>query len=167
MAQRSASGNGALRARTPAVATWTDAIQVPGVKPKSPQDETEGLRYFARMLDKIRLHAEGKLDSDYHAKMGRGADARLTRFLHVEYDNLRERVLEGGTDSDILEWCYANGHRLDENDVEIWNGFISKLGWNDFAATNLAKSKAEAGLAERDDIQTVAQLFDVEEGRKA
>lgn len=35
------------------------------MKPRSTQDETNGLRYFPRMLDKIRLHAEGKLDADY------------------------------------------------------------------------------------------------------
>ena len=37
-------------------------ILTPGannMKPKSTKDETDGLRYFPRMLDKIRLHAEG------------------------------------------------------------------------------------------------------------
>ena len=137
------------------------------MKPRSTQDPTEGLRYFARMLDKIRLHAEGKLDPDYHENMGRGADARLTQFLHIDYDKLRARVLEGGTDGEILEWCYTHGHRLDENDKLIWNGFISKLGWNDAASEHLAESKAAAGLADRADIQTLGHLFDVEEGRKA
>lgn len=136
------------------------------MKPKSPQDETNGLRYFARMLDKIRLRAEGKLDQDYYPNMGRGADLRLTKFLRIDYDKLRARVAEGGTDDEILEWSYANGRRLDKNDIEIWNGFISKLGWNDAAADYLAKCKAEAGLSHRDDIQTVGQLFDVEEGRR-
>ncbi len=136
------------------------------MKPRSTRDETGGLRYFARMLDKIRLHAEGKLDPDYHANMGRGGDARLTRFLHIDYEKLRGRVLEGGTDSEILDWCYAHGHPLDQNDAQIWNGFISKLGWNDAAAEYLAECKAQAGLAERDDIQTLGQLFDVEEGRE-
>jgi len=142
-----------------------DPIQVCRVKPRSTLDETNGLRYFPRLLDKIRLHAEGKLDPEYHENLGRGADRRLIKFLRIEYDKLRERVLRGGTDAEILEWCYANGHRLYKNDIEIWNGFISKLGWNDFASGHLAKSKAEAGLAERDDIQTLSQLFEVEEGR--
>jgi len=136
------------------------------MKPRSTLDETEGLRYFPRLLDKIRLHAAGELDPEYHANLGRGADRRLIKFLRVEYDKLRERALQGGTDGEILEWCYANGHRLYKNDIEIWNGFISKLGWNDFASGHLAKCKAEAGLAGRDDIQTLGQLFEVEEGRK-
>jgi gluconokinase len=143
-----------------------DALHVAAMKPRSTQDTTEGLRYFARMLDKIRLHAKGELDADYHENMGRGADARLTRFLHIDYDDLRARVLEGGTDGEILEWCYTHGHRLDENDKLIWNGFIAKLGWNDAASEYLTESKAAAGLADRDDIQTLGHLFDVEEGRQ-
>lgn len=136
------------------------------MKPRSTLDETEGLSYFARLLDKIRLHAAGKLDPAYHENLGRGADRRLVKFLRIEYDKLRERVIQGGTDSEILEWCYANGHRLYKNDIEVWNGFISKLGWNDFASGHLARCKTEAGLADRDDIQTLGQLFEVEEGRK-
>ena len=137
------------------------------MKPRSAEDETKGLRYFPRLLDKIRLHAAGKLDPEYHENLGHGADRRLVKFLRVEYDKLCDRVRKGGSDEEILEWCYVNGHRLYKNDIEIWNGFISKLGWNDFASNHLAKSKATAGLADRDDIQTLAQLFEVEEGRKA
>ena len=136
------------------------------MKPKSTQDETEGLRYFPRMLDKIRLRQAGKLDAEYHRNMGRGADLRLTKFLRLDYDDLRARVEKGGTDGEILEWCFANGRRLDKNDIEIWNGFISKLGWNDAATDYLAESKAAAGLSGRDDIQTLGHLFDVEEGRQ-
>ncbi|MGI8890569.1 MAG: DUF5069 domain-containing protein [Chthoniobacterales bacterium] len=135
------------------------------MQPKSPLDETNGLRYFPRLLDKIRLHAGDQLDPAYHENLGHGADRRMIKFLRVEYEKLRERVLAGGTDPEVLDWCYAQGHRLYKNDIEIWNGFISKLGWNDFASGHLAKCKAEAGLTDRDDIQTLSQLFDVEEGR--
>ena len=98
--------------------------------------------------------------------MGRGGELRLTKFLRVDYKKLRARVEEGGTDDEILEWCFANGRRLDENDVIIWNGFISKLGWNDLASEYLAECKTKAGLGDRDDIQTLGHLFDVEEGRR-
>jgi len=143
-----------------------EPIQNLPMKPRSALDETNGLAYFPRLLDKIRLYADGKLDPEYHENLGRGADRRLIKFLRVEYDKLRERVLKGGTDSEILEWCYSKGHRLYKIDIEIWNGFITKLGWNDFASGHLAKSKAAAGLGDRDDIQTLPQLFEVEEGRK-
>jgi gluconokinase len=136
------------------------------MKPRSAKEETNGLRYFPRLLDKIRLNSAGKLDSEYREDLGHGVDRRLIKFLRVEYDRLCDRVKKGGSDEEILEWCFANGHRLYKNDIEIWNEFISKLGWNDFATNHLAKRKTAAGLGKRDDIQTLAQLFDVEEGRE-
>ena len=56
--------------------------------------ETKGLIYFARMLDKIRLKAAGKLPPDYFTGVEDPThfDARCTRFLGVNYDELaRER----------------------------------------------------------------------------
>ncbi len=125
------------------------------------------MRYFARMLDKIRLHAKSELRPDFHANLGKGADGWCCGFLRVDYAALKARVLEGGTDEDILEWCYTNGRRLNEGDLTIWNEFSRKLGWNDFASDRLRKVKAESGLAHRDDIQTMSEYFEVDEGRRA
>lgn len=41
--------------------------------PKSPKEITGGMMYFARMIDKIRLHAGGKLGPDYHKNLGGNA----------------------------------------------------------------------------------------------
>jgi hypothetical protein len=46
----------------------------------------------------------------------------------VNYADLRERVLQGGSDEEILEWCFEKGRRLNEGDIVVWNGFASKLG---------------------------------------
>src|SRR5437773_9582286 len=64
--------------------------------------ETKGLIYFARMLDKIRLKAAGKLPPDYFTGVEDPThfDARCTRFLGVNYDELAERTLQGGSDED-------------------------------------------------------------------
>ena len=135
-------------------------------KPASAHDKAGSMAYFPRMLSKIRLHGSGALPADYHANLGRGADGFCVSFLRVQYDALRQRVLEGGTDLEVLEWCYETGRRLSEGDVAIWNGFILKLGWNDPASRRLEKVKAENGLAHRDDIQTMPDFFDVDEGRE-
>lgn len=50
--------------------------------------------------------------------------------------------------------------------VLIWNDFASKQGWNDSAAELLAKFQAEGGLASRDDLQTLFEYWEVNEGRK-
>jgi hypothetical protein len=48
----------------------------------------------------------------------------------------------------------------------IWNEFARKLGWNDPATAALERFKAESGLANRNDIATMMDYFDVDEGRK-
>ena len=125
--------------------------------------------YFPRLLDKIRLHARGELAEGYMANLGRRgrADGACCNFLRVNYAELRERVLEGGTDEEILDWCFEKGRRLNEGDLVVWNGFVSKLGWRDFATPRIAEAKAEAGLANRDDIITVPEWIDFEEGRRS
>ena len=111
--------------------------------PISPKEMCGGLLYFPRMLDKIRMHGCGKLPNDYRENFGsrEGGDGMLCNFLRVDHSVLCKRVLEGGTDEEILEWCYANGRRLNEGDILVWNGFISKVGWNDFAAPFLEHIK--------------------------
>jgi gluconokinase len=122
--------------------------------------------YFPRMLSKIRLFAAGELRPDFHANLGIGADEWCTSFLRIDYAALKNRVLEGGSDEEILEWCYENGRRLNKVDLLVWNSFITKLGWNDLATPRLEKYKAESGLAHRTDLQTMAEYFEVDEGRK-
>ena len=137
--------------------------------PKSLKETTGGMMYFSRMLDKIRLHARGELGKEYHANLGkpRTADGACTNFLRVKYPELCARVAQGGSDEEILEWCYEKGRRLNEGDLLIWNGFVSKLGWNDFATPNLERGKHECGATERSDIQTVGDLIDFDEKRLA
>ncbi|OLB00275.1 MAG: DUF5069 domain-containing protein [Verrucomicrobia bacterium 13_2_20CM_54_12] len=137
--------------------------------PKSPKEMTKGMSYFPRMIDKIRLHARGELHEDYHNNLGtpRTLDGACCNFLRVNYADLRERVLQGGTDEEILEWCFEKGRRLNEGDLFVWNGFASKLGWRDSFAARLEQRKKEHGIADRTDILTISDLMDFDEGRFA
>ena len=137
--------------------------------PRSAFDRTGGLVYFARMLDKIRLHAAGRLREDYHANLGGGFDGRCCRFLEVEYELLKQRVLSGGTDEEIFEWCGAQGHRLNAEQVFVWNKFMLKRGWrdeDDGSTQELEAYKAASGLAHRTDLITFFDYYEVDEGRK-
>lgn len=124
--------------------------------------------YFPRMLDKIRLHARGELPEDYHANLGKPkrADGACTNFLRTNYNVLCQRVAKGGTDEEILEWCYQNGRRLNAGDLTVWNSFISKLGWNDFATPRLEEEKEKYGITHRTDIATIPELIDLDEKRR-
>lgn len=132
---------------------------------RSPSEKIGGLFYFGRMLDKIRLHTKGELPSDYHANLGKGFDEKCVKFLQVDYDQLVERVKQGGTDEEILEWCLTVGRRPSENDVYVWNEFMRKLGWNDEVSEMVLRRKAEAGMSDRSDIQTSFDFIDADEGR--
>lgn len=133
---------------------------------RSARDQVSGIYVVGRILDKIRLHAEGKLPPGYHLGVIPGSrtfDDRVCKFLGVEYQDLSDRVLEGGSDEEIVEWCLANGTRPSEEQIEIWNGFMSKRGWRD--SSGFDKDKADAGFGDRPEIMTYFDLFDAEEGR--
>jgi gluconokinase len=80
--------------------------------------------------------------------------------LVVNYEALVERVLAGGTDEEILAWCFEHGRRPSEEDIEIWNDFMIKRGWRDSSSSSIvvAEAKRLRGLAHRDDIQTAFEI---------
>ena len=132
---------------------------------RSPHEKVGGIVYLGRMLDKIRLQAAGALPADYVANLGGGFDGRACTFLWIEYAALVERVKEGGTDEEVLEWCQQRGRQPGDEEIEIWNDFMRKRGWNDDVSPRLVQRKAEAGFAARDDIQTMFDYIDLDEGK--
>ncbi len=132
---------------------------------RSPAAKLSGIVYFGRMIDKIRVHATGQLPPDYQANLGRGFDSRCVRFLHVDYRQLEQRVAQGGNEEEILQWCFENGCRPDEDQIFVWNEFMRKVGWNDETSPMLMRRKKEAGMAGRSEIRTMFEFIDVDEGR--
>ena len=136
-------------------------MRIPNLR--SPNVKVGGLCYFARMLDKIRLHAEGKLPDDYVANLGRGFDERILNFLHVAYGDVVLETLSDKTDEQMLAWCFTNGRVPHEEEIEIWNGFMTKRGWRDEVNEVLVRRKKESGFENRDDIQTMFEYIDADE----
>ena len=132
---------------------------------RSPASKVGGIVYFGRMLDKIRQQQKGELASEYQANLGRGFDSSCSNFLRVDYNQLIKRVKEGGTDEEILEWCFDLGHRPSNDEIYVWNEFMRKRGWNDELSEILKRRKKEAGMAGRSEIQTMFTFIDADEGR--
>jgi uncharacterized protein DUF5069 len=132
---------------------------------RSPFSKVGGLFFFGRTLDKIKIHANGELPADYQPNLGIGFDERLTKFLGVNYRDLVERVKQGGSDEDILQWCFSNGRRPSEEEIYVWNEFMRKRGWNDEASETLKRRKKESGMAGRSEIETMFTYIDADEGR--
>ena len=136
-------------------------MQIPNLR--SSYEKVGEIVFFGRMLDKIRLYHQGKLPDDYNR--GFGLDGRCLRFLQVEYDALVKRVLSSGTDEEILEWCFENGRRPNNEEIQIWNQFMEKRGWRDDSTPELKKMKADRGFSDRNDVLTFFDFHDADEGK--
>ena len=132
---------------------------------RSPCEKVGGLVYFGRMLDKIRSDAKGELPPDYQANLGKGFDGSCVRLLQVDYDQLVERAKQGGTDDEILRWCFSMGRQPSDDEIRVWNEFMRKRGWNDEVSETLERRKKEAGMAARSEIETMFAFIDADEGR--
>lgn len=143
----------------------SDAMITTAQVPCSPSVELNGFAYFPRMLEKIRLHAQGNLRSDLHDNLGKGMDGWCCDILRVSYDELKAKTLAGGGDEELLRWCEETGGTLNDSLKLVWNTFVRNFGRNDRASAILVRRKKESGLSDRDDIQTMAHYIDVDEGR--
>ena len=139
---------------------------IPGLR--SPSHQVNGIVYFGRMLDKIRLAAAGKLPEAWQAPLGpvKGSfDWRCCLFLKIDYGALAAETLKAGkTDAELLEWAFQHGHRPDDQQTEVWNGFMSKRGWRDAGTQRLNERLAEIGLPPGT-VQTMFEFIDLDEGR--
>jgi hypothetical protein len=137
---------------------------IPGLR--SPSDKVNGLVYFGRMLDKIRLR--DNLPAPWREMRGTPSpntfDARCCRFLGIDYKALEAETLKGGTDEALLEWVFKNGRKPTEEEIEIWNAFMIKRGWRDAGTQRLHERLAELGLPPGT-VETMFEFIDLDEGR--
>ncbi len=138
---------------------------VPGLR--SPFSKVGKLVYFGRMIDKIRLHAAGRLPADYVSNLGEAQptvfDGRCCRFLRVSYGEIVRRALAGETDEAIVAWAEQKSARTDE-EFEVWNAFVLKRGWRDERSAALRERVIEAGLQDKP-IHSMCEFIDYDEGR--
>jgi hypothetical protein len=139
---------------------------VPGLR--SCYEKVGRFIYFGRMLDKIRLHAAGKLPADYVPLLGDTQfytlDGRGCRFLGVPYAEIKAHTLAGGTDLEILAWAHDRGIARTDEECHMWNRFIAKLGWRDERSSVLPQRILEGGLTGKP-IETLIDHIEYDEGR--
>jgi gluconokinase len=139
---------------------------IPGLR--SPHDQAKGIVYFGRMLDKIRLFAKRKLPEGWQASRGVAAktnfDSRCCNFLKIDYAALEAETLKGRSDEELLEWAFVHGRKPSDDEVEIWNAFMTKRGWRDAGTQRLNERLAEIGLPPGT-VQTMFEYIDLDEGR--
>ena len=141
---------------------------IPGLR--SPSEKVRGLVYFGRMLDKIRLQSAGKLPEEWQGMRGaakKGSfDWRCCQFLQLDYEALKAEVLKGGkSDEELLAWAFAHGRKPTEQEIEVWNAFMTKRGWRDAGTKRLNERLAEIGLPPGT-VDTMFEYIDLDEGRR-
>jgi hypothetical protein len=141
---------------------------IPGLR--SPYDRVGRFVYLGRMLDKIRLHAVGKLPPEYVENMGDSSagvfDTRCCRFLGVTHADIAAKVLGGAGDEEVLAYIEAKAPRRSDDDCYVWNCFIMKRGWHDPAGNvQRLKERIKESALEGKGIETFFDYIDMDEGR--
>jgi Domain of unknown function (DUF5069) len=141
-------------------------MQIHGLR--SPYERVEGLVYFGRMIDKMRLRAAGMLPAEYQPLLGsanpRSFDGRCCRFLQIDYAALAVQAIQGGTDEALFQWACAHGRKPSDTEAEIWNAFMQKRGWRDESSGRLREQTRELGRTDRF-VSTFFDYFDADEKR--
>lgn len=93
-------------------------------------------------------------------------DWRCCQFLQLDYEALKAETLKGSkSDEELLEWAFAHGRKPTEQEIEIWNAFMTKRGWRDAGTKRKNERLAEIGLPP-ETVETMFEYIDIDEGRR-
>lgn len=133
--------------------------------PTSPRTEIDGLPYFPRLCEKVRLFAAGELHAELHDNLGRGMDLWICQFYGIEYEALKAEILRGATDEQALQFAVTNGAARPDYERPWFVAYLKTRGFRDDMSEKLALRKKESGFENRPEIQTFFDYIDADEGR--
>lgn len=152
------------------LAGWEAPPMAVSQVPRSPKEKVGGLVHLGRLFDKIRLRHQGFIqDFNY---LTTGFDKYLLDYLNLKAEDLERRVLQGGTDDELLAWVRANGKPLSDADIRLWNMKVLGGGPKDEAAqerftSRLSEIAAKRGipLERLPRVATWVDVIELDEGR--
>ena len=100
--------------------------------PRSPKIRLGDIAHLGRIIDKIRLRHAGQIQ-DYNY-LTVGFDRYLLEFLALDAPAFEQRVLLGGTDTDLLDWVRVHMQNRSPEEIAQWNQRIETSGPMDEAA---------------------------------
>ena len=138
--------------------------------PRSPKEQVGGLCHLGRLIDKVKMRSEGKIQ-DYNY-LTVGFDKYLLDKLEIKGEDFEKRVLQGGTDAEIADWVKANGKALTDAEKAEWNNMVLTFGPKAPMAQqafdrNLAAIAEKRGVSvdQLPSIKTWFELIEHDEGR--
>src|SRR2546423_8830524 len=140
------------------------------IYPRSPNALLGGIAHLGRLIDKIRLRHAGRLQ-DYNY-LTVGFDKYLLDLLTLNGEELERRVLQGGTDEDIVQWVKSRASHVCDEDIQRWNHRIGTSGPQDDAARRRFQARLNDVAAKRGvametlpAVATWADVIELDEGR--
>lgn len=124
-----------------------------------------GWVYLPRFIDKIRLHKAGQLPADYVENFTKGFDGAWLKAASLTAETFIAVVTNSLTDGQVCDWVRSNVKTSDA-DRTAFNQHVLNRGTEDSEIkARLKMRKEQAGLAHRDDIQTMVDFIDADEKR--
>lgn len=134
--------------------------------PRSPRETMCGWIHLPRYVDKIRLHLAGKLHPDYQPNLGKGFDGSWCQAAGVTHDQMLAVVKRSVTDGEVCDWVRQNVRRSDAEKAAHAQTMLAYPPAGDLSGQErLQQRKAQAGLANRDEIRTFVDFIDADEKR--
>ena len=136
------------------------------IYPRSPREVMCGWMHLPRFIDKIRLHLAGKLHPDYQPNLCKGFDGLWLETAGVEAKQFIEVVRNSLTDGEVCDWVRKNVKQPDSVKAAHRDRMLNYPRKDDAEMqARLKMRKEQAGLAQRDDIQSFVDFIDADEKR--
>lgn len=138
--------------------------------PRSPKALLGGIAHLGRFIDKVRLRNAGQIQDYNYITVG--FDKYLVDFLKIDPRAFEQRVLEGGSDEELLAWVRAHGRKLSDQEIAQWSQELLTRGPKDDAARQRFQGRLQeiatkrgVPVASLPPVSTWADVIELDEGR--
>jgi uncharacterized protein DUF5069 len=136
------------------------------IYPRSPRETMCGWMHLPRFIDKIRLHLAGKLAADYEQNFCKGFDGLWLETAGVSSEQIIDVVRNSVTDGQVCDWVAKNVTKPEAVKTAHRERMLNYPKKDDAEMqARLKMRKEQAGIANRDDIQTFVDMIDADEKR--
>ena len=135
---------------------------------RSPRSSLGGFIILPRLIDKVRLQAQGRLPAEYAGnllKAGSTLDGRFLTFAELEAEPLRQAILTSKADDEVLAWVERHGLPRSDEEKRRWAEEVDTYRPTPEWAERRKQLYRE--LAEKIDVTAISvlDLIDMDEGR--
>ena len=135
---------------------------------RSPRETLGGYVILPRLIDKVRLHARGKLQTEYHPQLlapEPALDGRFLAFTGLDAGRLRAAILASPDDAAVLSWVERYGQPRTDAEKTAWAEAIDTYRPDPERTTRRAQNYPT--VAARFDVGalSVFDVIDLDEGR--